>query len=94
MMAGWNNQKGTTWRLEYLDESVKMVTQRKKISPTGDYKYVPAAGLFANRPFRIISKLPSRRLMTVVGRNVVVKDRSQDMSQVWMYVEKNSCIKS
>ena len=64
------------------------------MSPTGDYKYVAAAGLFANRPFRIISKLPSGRLMSVQGSNVVVKDRSKDMSQVWMYVERNSCIKS
>jgi hypothetical protein len=94
MMASWNNQKGTTWKLEYLDESVKVNVQRKKVGPSGDYKYVASAGLFANRPFRIISKLPSKRLMAVQGSNVVVKDRSGDMSQVWMYVERNSCIKS
>lgn len=94
IIADYNTNKGTTWKIQYADESVASVTTAKKTTVLGDYKYNTNAGLFVMRPFRIVSRLESKRLMGVKGLNVVAMDRSLDKSQVFYFTEKNSCIRT
>lgn len=93
IIAEYNMNKGTTWKIHYTDESVTTTTT-KKTTVSGEYKYNTNAGLFVMRPFRIVSRLESKRLMAVKGQNVVVMDRSLDNSQVFYFTEKNNCIRS
>jgi hypothetical protein len=94
ILAEYNSNKGTTWKIQYTDESVHTVTTVKKSSVNGDYKWNTNAGLFVMRPFRIVSRLESKRLVTLKGLNIMVGDRTLDKAQVFYFTEKNNCIRS
>jgi len=78
------NQK---WRIVYLDS--------KKAEPKTGYDKV--SGFYRNRPFFIISRLPARRALEVVGgRNLVIKTKADKTrnSQLWYFDYKSKTIKS
>jgi hypothetical protein len=57
-----HNGKNQKWRIEYFGgRGIKMIRKTKKVS----YSMNKYFGLYINRPFNIVSKLKSGRMLTV-----------------------------
>ena len=82
----WNRHNGLNqqWEILYADSA--------KPAPTKGY--FPLAGLYINRPFYVVSHLPSKRYLDLVGRNLVIKTKNGRSSQVFYFDAKTRTIKS
>jgi hypothetical protein len=49
-------------------------------------------GLFAYRPFHIVSKMRSGRMLTADGKNVVIANKNNQASQIWAFDPVNKSI--
>ena len=61
-----HNGLNQQWEILYVDVS--------KPEPTSGY--YPDFGFYINRPFHIVSHMPSRRHLDFIGRNLVIKTKS------------------
>ena len=83
----WKKHGGLNqrWKVAYVDETPKEPT-------TGLNK---AYGLEYNRAFYIVSRMPMRRVLEIVGgRNVVIATRSNKNTQKFFFDGKTKTIKS
>jgi len=83
----WKRHNGLNqrWKILYLDE--------KKAEPTQGMD--EDSGLYRNRPFYIISRLPAKRAITVTGSNLVIKTHKRDeVSQLFYFDHLTRTIKS
>jgi hypothetical protein len=72
-------------------------TRGRGIRPQVRRKFVfnRSFGLYQYRPFRIVTNLPSRRLLSVVdGKNVVIADRTNSKTQQWIFNPRKRTIVS
>jgi hypothetical protein len=76
------NQK---WRIIYVD---KMKPEPKKGQLNTEF------GLYVERPFHIVSQLPSHKFLDVLGSNLVIKTPNGRKSQIWWFDQKSKTIKS
>ena len=51
-------------------------------------------GLYVERPFHVISQLPSNRYLDLIGRDFVIKTQNARNTQVWWFDQKSLTIKS
>lgn len=80
-----HNGANQRWRVVYVDEATP--DQTKGLNK--EY------GLFVNRPFYIISRLPMARAIEVIqGRNVVIMTRAERNSQHFIFDAKTKTINS
>jgi len=86
MMHGRNNGTGQKWRILYLDE--------KDDEPTTGLD--DDSGLYRNRPFYLISRLPKHRALTVShGRYLRIQDKKKDNAhQIFYFDHLTRTIKS
>jgi len=83
----WKRHNGLNqrWNILYLDE--------KKEEPTKGLD--DDSGLYRNRPFYIVSRLPAKRAITVTGHNLVIrKMKRDDTSQLFYFDHLTRTIKS
>ena len=79
-----HNGPNQRWNIVYLD---KVVKQKSGLNS----KF----GFYINRPFYIVSSMPMRRVLEVVGgRNVVIRRRSNRNTQRWVFDQKSKTIQS
>ena len=83
----WNRHNGANqrWRVLYLDKMGKIPKQGR------NSKF----GFYINRPFYIMSRMPMRRVVEVVGgRNVVIKQARNRNTQKFTFDQVSKTIKS
>ena len=74
------------WDVVYADE---MPEDPKK----GELN--PMFGLYVERPFYVVSKLPSGRYLDLINnRNMVIKTRNERKTQIWWFDQKSLTIKT
>jgi len=84
----WNKHKGLNqqWDVVYADE---MPEDPKK----GELNQM--FGLYVERPFYIVSKLPAHRYLDLINnRNMVIKTRNERKTQIWWFDQKSLTIKT
>jgi len=86
MMHGRNNGTHQKWKILYLDE--------KDSEPTTGLD--EDSGLYRNRPFYLISRLPKHRALTVQhGRYLRISDKVKDnASQIFYFDHLTRTVKS
>lgn len=86
MMHARNSGTGQKWRILYLDE--------KASEPTSGLD--DDSGLYRNRPFYLISRLPKHRALTVAsGRYLNLQDKKKDNAhQIFYFDHLTRTIKS
>lgn len=81
-----HGQINQQWDIVYKDDMPK---EPKKGELNEDF------GFYVERPFHIISQLPSRRYLDIIdGRNVVIKQPNSFKTQEWFFDQKSKTIKS
>lgn len=85
----WNKGKGTHqhWDLVYAQDMERFINPGKGQL---NYRY----SVYVDRPFHIISQLPSRRYLTAQGNNMVIKAPNGSKNQVWYFEGKSLTIKN
>lgn len=87
-MSRLNRSAAQQWKIEYVDKSGEKGQMVM-------HKFNRSANLWEGRPFRMVSQMSNQRLLSVkMGRNVIIKDRTDDDSQVFFYDAKIQCIRS
>jgi hypothetical protein len=76
---------GQKWTLVYADEAKPECKKGKMCS---DY------GLHRERDFYVVSALPTRRYLDLIGTNVVIKTENSLTSQKWYFDYRSRTIKS
>ena len=82
-----HNNRNQRWNVVYLD---------KKKKDLGKGQFNRRFGFYVNRPFFIMSKMPMRRVIEVVGgRNLVIKRLVRTRkTQKWIFDQTTKTIKS
>jgi len=84
----WGRHKGINqhWDIVYVDD---MPPEPKKGELNADF------GFYVERPFHIVSQLPSRRYLDVVdNKDVVIKQPNSYKSQEWYFDQKSKTVKN
>jgi hypothetical protein len=58
----------------------------------GDFN--PDFGFYIERPFYIVSELAQKRFLTILGRNIAIKERNGRTQQVWYFDQKSLTVKN
>jgi hypothetical protein len=83
----WNKHNGLNqqWDVIYVED---MKPEPKKGEMNDDFNLV------VERPFHIISELPSHRFLDLIGRNVVIKTPNGFNTQTWWFDQRTKTIKN
>lgn len=66
--------------------------QRFIAPPKGSFN--PHFGLYVERPFHVVSELPSHRYLDMNGNDIVIKSPNGGQTQVWFFDGKSRTIKN
>jgi hypothetical protein len=80
------NQK---WEIKYLKE-----TSGIKIRKSEKFVFNKSFGLYVNRPFRILTNMKSRRVLTSIKNNVVLANTDAAAAQYWIFDPSTNTIES
>ena len=75
---------GQTWEILYVDSA--------KPEPTKGLN--PDFGLYINRPFYIVSHMPSKRYVDLIGSELVIKTRNGRKTQQFIFDQRTRTIKT
>jgi len=86
VVSNQNKQHSQDWDIVYEED---MKDEPTKGQLNEDF------GFYVERPFHIISMLPSRRYVDIIDRrNIVIKTPNSYKSQVWWFDQKSRTVKS
>jgi hypothetical protein len=57
---------------------------KKVVNKAGQFTYNRSYGLYVNRPFNIVTRMKSGRMLTVAGNRILLKTKNNQSSQVFM----------
>jgi hypothetical protein len=79
----WSKHNGANqrWRIVYVARGKK---GKKIVSKGGQYSYNRSYGLYVNRPFNIVTRMRSGRILTVANNRILLKTKNNQSNQVFM----------
>jgi hypothetical protein len=83
----WKKHNGINqqWDIVYVDE---MPAEPKKGELNTDF------GFKVETPFHIVSRMPSKKYLDIIGRNIVLKTANGRNSQTWYFHQQSRTIRS
>ena len=83
----WGRHNGINqrWTIAYCD-TIKPEPTKGQLNP--DF------GIYVQRPFYIVTQLPSKRFVDMIGKNLVIKTPNGRRTQMWWFCQRTKTIKS